>query len=83
MPPGGLTDGRTDALVQPNPFLDPLVHLWLVPAQSLLQHLTFPLAFGRTGVRGRKHLAIAREHLGIHGVHLRLVAAGTREGAHP
>ena len=83
VPPGGPTDGRPDALVQPIPFLDPLANQLPASAQQLLQRLAFLLALGRTGVRGREHLAIAREHPGIQGVRLRLVAAGAREGAHP
>jgi len=40
---GGLTDGRTDALVQPVPCLDPLVNPLPAPAQPLLQRLAFLL----------------------------------------
>ena len=68
MPPGG----PTDALDQPVPLP--------TPAQPWLQLLAFLLALRRTGVRGRKHLAMAREHPGIQGVGLRLVAPARSHG---
>ena len=48
--PGGPTDDRTDALVHPVPFLDPLSDPLPTPAQPLLQLLTFLFALRRTGV---------------------------------
>ena len=78
MPPGGPIDGRTDALVQPVPFPDPLIDPLPAPAQPLLQIPAFLPALRRTGIRGREHLAIAREHPGIQGVRPGLVATGAR-----
>ena len=55
VPPGEPTDGRADALVQPVPFLDPLIDELPASAQQLLQLLAFLIVLGRTGGRGREH----------------------------